>query len=370
MKKDKFCLTEMKRFISFQPVASVTLKQIAADLNLSLAAVSTALGTKSTSKVSPETMERVRAHAQKLNYRPSLIGKSMRSRRLKQVGIVTQFDFDARIVPVVAMPAILGLDSFLRARDWQLNTIEDNGERLEETMLPRYLREHFLDGVVVCSTSNTRDKVLRKDFEKFSIPAIFLNAIGAQNCISIDDRCGASLAVRHLLEWGHRKILFVGTRSNHYSMGERLAGFQETLKKVKLPARFNLLPAMGFDQKPGYQDRLEYNYDAGRNFVNEVYLKQRPTAIVCYDDRVALILMKGLHDAGISVPDDVSVIGYNDVPFMDLMTIPLTTVRTDFYTLGRLSGQMLLELIEKEDGSLQSIVVKPELIVRQSTRPL
>ena len=292
----------------------------------------------------------------------------MRSRRLEQVGIVIQYDFDARVIPIVTMPAILGLDSFLRGQDWQLNTIEDSGERIEEETLPRYLREHFLDGVVVCSTSKNRDKILKRDFEKFSIPAIFLNAIGTHNCISIDDRFGAGVATRHLVELGHRKLLFVGPQTDHYSGTERMAGYRKVLEGDNIPAPVHLFPRMGVEQKLGYELRLEHNYDAGRRFVEEVYSKQQPTGIVCYDDRVAMILMKGFFDAGIKVPTEVSVVGYNAMPFMDMLTTPLTTVRTDFYMLGRFAGRMLLELIENDESPLRSQIVKPELVVRQSTR--
>jgi len=352
-------------------MGKITIKEIAADLNLSIAAVSTALGSRSTSKVSAETEARVRAFAEKMNYRPSLAGKAMRSKQLRQVAILIDSDFDPRYrrLPVMDMPAIFGLNEYLRDRERQLNIIQDSGRRSTETPLPRYLREHIIDGLVVISTSAERDEVLGRDFERFSIPAIFLNAAGEYNCISIDDRAGASMATRHLIDLGHRNILYVGPPSGHCSISERQSGYKAAMETEGLDGTVYLLEEGAVEERLVYEQRIASNLGAGHRFMEDSYLKQRPTGIVCYDDRVALIVQKALHDAGFTVPGDVSLVGFNDMPFMDMLSTPLTTVRSDFYEMGQLAGRLLLDLIENQEVRVPSPIIKPELIVRQSSRP-
>ena len=350
-------------------MAASSLKKIAADLNLSVAAVSAAMGGCGTARVSEETAARVRAYAQKVNYRPSLAGKALRSQHLHQIAILVEGDFGEqfRSGPITDFPAIFGLNNFLRDRDWQLHIIDDCGHRTEQEPLPRYLRERFIDGLVVSSTSEKRNDVLKSDFARFSIPAIFMNAVGEYNCISIDDHLGACLAARHLIELGHQNILFVGTASQHYSIAERKNGYQQTLKAAGLRPSVYVLEEGHAEETETYKRRLARNKESGQRFLEKAFLKQRPTGIVCYDDRVALIVMKALYVGGFNVPKDVSIVGFNDMPFMDMLPVSLTTVRADFHLIGRLAGELLLDLIQKGDAHLPSPIIKPELAVREST---
>jgi DNA-binding LacI/PurR family transcriptional regulator len=233
--------------------------------------------------------------------------------------------------------------------------------------LPRYLREHFLDGLVVSATSEKRNEVLEEDFARYSIPSIFMNAVGEYNCISMDDHLGACRATRHLIELGHRSIMFAATASDHYSMVEREKGYRETLKAEGLEASVYVLEEGSREEKQVYERRLESNAAAGRQFLDHAYFKQRPTAVFCYDDRVALILMRALHDAGIDVPGEVSIVGFNDMPFMDMLPVPLTTVRADFHAMGCLAGHLLLDLIDNGEVRVPSPIIQPELVIRQSS---
>jgi len=270
----------MNRSIKHSAVARITIKKIAADLNLSIAAVSAALGSRGTSKVSAKTAERVRAYAAQVNYQPSLMSKAMRSQRLSQVAILVEsggFEPDVRKPPIVVdVPAIFGLNDFLREREWQLNIIEDRGRRSGETPLPRYLRERFLDGVVVISTSEERNQILRKDFTRFSIPAVFLNAAGEYNCITVDDRGGISTATRHLLDLGHRNILYVGTDTLHESRVEREGGYREVMEAESLNAPIYHIEEGSEDDRFDYQRRTAANEKARHLFLEKSYFKQRP----------------------------------------------------------------------------------------------
>jgi DNA-binding LacI/PurR family transcriptional regulator len=350
----------------------VTTKTIAADLGLTTAAVSIALNPpkSGTSKVSAATAARVRAYAAKLNYRPSLASRAMKFRQMRQIGFLVESDFGVRRrPPTVEMPAIFGLNDFLDAKGWHLNIIQDEGERRDGLQLPRYLQEKGLDGVIVCSRSQKRDDTITHDLKRFSIPAVFLNATREFNCVGLNDRWGGALATRHLIDLGHRNIVFFGRNSLHSSLGERLSGYRQVMETEGLTP-FSWVQENAPEDELDYPSRVASHHALGQWFVREIYRRQRPTAIFCYDDGLALILLRGLHEAGISVPGEVSVMGFNDMPLIDMLTVSLTTVRSDFYSMGRLAGEFLFKLMENPAEPLPSIMVEPELVLRETTRQL
>jgi LacI family transcriptional regulator len=347
----------------------VTSKTIAADLGLTTAAVSIALNpTKTgTSKVSAATAERVRAYAAKLNYRPSFASRAMRSKQLRQVAFLLESDFgDRRRPPIVEMPAIFGLNDFLDPKGWHLNIVHDKGERRPDLALPRYLQESSVDGVILSSGSQQRDEAIGHDLKRFSIPSIYLNACREFNSVGLDDRWGAAVATRYLIELGHREIVFVGSNITHSSLPERQAGYKEAMEEHGLKACCQIYETEEGDQLK-YPGRLEARRAFGQWFVQEFFLKQRPTAIFCYDDCLALQLLRALHQSNISVPGDVSVIGFNDMPFVDSLSVALTTMRSDFYRLGQIAGELLFKLIENPAQLIPSVTIKPSLIERETT---
>jgi DNA-binding LacI/PurR family transcriptional regulator len=353
-------------------MAAVTTKTIASDLGLTTAAVSIALNPpkSGTSKVSAATAERVRAYAAKLNYRPSLASRAMKFRRLQQIGLVLHSDFGVRRhYPTVEMPAIFGLNEFLDSKGWHLNIINDSGDRGAEVKMPRYLQEKGIDGVVVCSRSSQRDETIDHDLRRFSIPAVYLNATGPYNCVGLDDHWGGAEATRHLIDFGHREIVFLGRRSLHPSVLARQAGYEEAMKRAGLTP-FSFIEESPAVSANDYQARLALHRAMGQKFVQEILLARRPTAIFCYDDGLALVLMRALHDAKISVPEEVSIIGFNDLPYMDIMPPPLTTMRSDFYEMARRAGEFLFQLIEDPSRPVPSVQFRPELVVRETTRRL
>lgn len=349
----------------------VSIKSIAAALRLSPQAVSSALNGKSgTSKVSPETAVRVKSYAQKVGYRPSLAGKSLRSNSLGQIGILVESDFgNLHHIPVLQMGAIIGLNSYLLQNDWNLNVIEDTGQRVAGKALPRYLREHVVDGVIVCSSSPERDVALLADLKRFSIPSVLVNSPHEYNNVILDDRTGAQLATRHLIDAGHRDIVFVGDRVNHYSYSERLSGYRDTMTASGLrPFDYDMNLSFGHDMT--YLARLEYYDQRGRALVNDLIKARRPTALFCYYDHLALVVMRALREAGYSVPGDISLVGYDDMPYMDMLSPAFTTVHSDFYRMGQLAGEMLVQLIKNPKQPIPSKIVVPELVIRESTRSL
>jgi len=348
---------------------NVTLRHIAKALNLSPQSVSAGLnGGSGSTKVSKETTERVLAYANKVNYRPCLAGKAMRSQSLRMMGVLVESDFGARRhPPLVEMGAIFGLSTYLQERDWNLNVIEDKGDR--DHPLPRYLREKALDGAVICSHSPSRDQILRENLQKCGIPGIYLNAPGEYNAVTLDDCYGAELAITHLLQSGHRSILFLGMETVHHSFKDRLSGYSATMESAGLLARAHSLKTSTV-QNLRYDERLASFKRLAGEFVARDFPKLKPSAIFCYDDNLAMLLLQAFQASGVRVPHDVSLVGFNDQPFVDILHPALTTVRADFHEMGVLAGEMLLALIAKPEIRIPSKLLKPTLVVRDSSRCL
>ena len=149
-------------------------------------------------------------------------------------------------------------------------------------------------------------------------------------------------------------------------MAERERGFTETMESARLKAPIYHIHKNN-DERQMYENRLAVDNIEGRQFVEDYFLKEHPTGIVCYDDSTALVVMRALHQEGIAIPKDVSIVGFNDIPFMDMLPTSLTTIRADFYKMGQLAGKLLLDLIHQRVTKEPSPVMTPELVVREST---
>ncbi|MES2309110.1 MAG: LacI family DNA-binding transcriptional regulator [Verrucomicrobiota bacterium] len=351
----------------------VTLKQLAKELSLSPQAVSAALaGRSGTSKVGPKTLERVQALALKLNYRTHFSAKTMRSKHLKQIGLVLpKYEIQAGSAATfsIALLTLLGLNEAIIGREWQLQILQDDGIRSKVQKLPQYLREQSVDAVIVAGTGTERDRTIEEDLIRFSIPYVFLNEEKERNCICVDDEKGAALATQHLLDLGHQRIHFVGTGAPHYSQKARLHGYGETMKGAKeSPVFHNLL--LYLPKIKEYQNRLKIYRKNVKEFVSRVMSKNPPTALFCSDDMLALLVSSALQAAGYDVPNDVSLVGYNDFPYVGFHYPPLTTVRVNFDQMGEAAGKMILDLVKAPQNNFLPIRISPEMIVRESTQAI
>jgi LacI family transcriptional regulator len=350
--------------------SGITLKEMAEQLGLSSRAVSQALRTDEggTTRVAPETAARVRALAEQRGYRLNTSARALRTRRFRQAGILVQYDFENMKPPFVEIPAIFGLGDCLNKKGLHLIIVQDNGLRSEHGT-PEYIREHSLDGLVLCSHGHEADAQRASELLDCGVPYIWYNKNAPVNAVGIQDDLGAELATQHLVELGHRHIVFVGSVTTHDSLAERERGYRNVMKSYGLePVTWSFKNA--WTSETHYQERLARRSAHLREVIDDLMPNHRPTGIVCSSDFEALTVNRALLAAGFSIPGDVSVIGYNDLPLVDLTFPPLTTIRADFYLLGRMAGEMLLELLQESRADVKSRHICPQLIVRNSTGPV
>jgi DNA-binding LacI/PurR family transcriptional regulator len=354
-----------------EPGTGITLKEMARRLGLSPRSVSQALRNdgRGTTRVAAETIRRVQALAQEGGYRLNTSARALRTRRFRQAGILVRYDFENHQNPLSDTPAIFGLGDFLNTQGWHLVIVQDRDSDQPTEGVPQHVREHSLDGLVISSRGPEIDLKRSAQMAEAGLPHIWLNRNAPVNAIGIQDEAGAEMATRHLLELGHRRIVFFGTSTPHGSQDERERGYGKAMVSAGLEPMVWKSP-----QPPIPLDNLEERraHRAGqiRKIMEEMVPRLRPTALVCYSDLEALTAIRSLLAGGLKIPEDISVIGYNDFPLIDNVYPPLTTMRADFYLLGRMAGEMLMEHLQSPQIELPSRSIVPQLIVRQSTGPV
>ncbi|MBD0379284.1 LacI family DNA-binding transcriptional regulator [Paenibacillus sedimenti] len=331
---------------------SVTIKDIARLAGVSHTTVSRALN--DSPLINEKTKDRIRAIAEEMDYTPNFSAKSLVLDRSYNLGLFfttlskgtsAGFFYDA----------IRGVNSVIQDR-YQLivKGIDDY------TSFHSITRKSF-DGIIVVSQSDEDQPLIDHAADK-GIPLVVLNrpvdTVGVLNVLS-DEEQGAFQATSYLIRQGHRNMALIEGRVGFKSAQNRKEGFERALAHHGI----TLKPSHRF---PGLYD-LESGYKAMQQFL---MLEDRPTAVFCCNDEMALGAMKAISEAGLQVPGDISVIGFDDTVFAAYVTPALTTVRRPIEQISKEGAIRLLGNIENKQYATEQVLLKTELIVRESVHPL
>jgi LacI family transcriptional regulator len=335
---------------------AVTLREVARRAGVHPGTASRALNEAAQGLVKPETVARVKAVADELGYRPNYLARSFKTRRTFSVGVVIP-DINNPLFP----PMVRGLEDRLAEAGYVAflgNTENDSGreERILEGMLGRRI-----DGLVLATARRTDQRLV--ELGRQGTPLVLLNRVVEDNAFSsasVDDRAGVRLAVQHLANLGHRRVGHVAGPQSLSTGHGRYRGF---------------LSAMA-DQGLAPDDGLvwfapTYSIAEGLRCGTELLSRRGPpTAIVAANDMLALGCCTAVEKLGLACPGDVSIVGFNDMPFIDRLSPPLTTVRIPHYELGKQAAELLLERIADPAAPLKIVLLAPVLVVRGSTGPV
>jgi len=325
----------------------VTIEDVAQAAGVSRQTVSRA--TNNSGEISPQTRERVLRLAAEMGYRPSGIARSLATQRTHNLGLVVPdnanpfFSEVARGAEQVAHMA--GYNVFL------CNSDED-GER--ELAVLASLEEKRVDGVVLCSPRLDDDKlgalVMRHP------TAVLVNRrLDGVAAVLVDDEVGGRMATEHLLQAGHRAVGFLAGPSTSHSGRRRGEGYRAALAAAGLP------------QDPDWVRPCSPTVEGGQKIARELLAAHSElTALFCYNDLVAVGTLQACADLGRRVPQDLAVVGFDDIPLAALVTPPLTTCRVPLQTLGERAMQLLLDRIENRPSECTEVILRPELVVRAS----
>ncbi|WP_337190078.1 MULTISPECIES: LacI family DNA-binding transcriptional regulator [Saccharibacillus] len=345
----------------------VTVYDIAREANVSVATVSRVLN--NTAPVKKETRERIVALMHKHQFQPNALARSLSRKETGMIGfilpditnpffpeVLSGFDYEARK---------LGYTYFLCDT---ISTNEENERQYDrqyerESQYLNLLMEKQVDGIVMIGGRVDLAKPgseLEREVEEASkrVPVLLLNGNLPQtklNRISADQKLGAQLAVQHLIDLGHRDIAAIGGYAKMTNTQQRLLGFRTAMKEAGLPVRKEWILTEGF------------SVEKGREFASRLLgAKRRPSAIFCMNDLLAIGALKAAHRVGLGVPEELSIVGYDDIPQATYSIPELTTVSLQSQEIGRQAARTLDKMIAgKKVPRLQSIM--PELVVRETT---
>ena len=329
---------------------SVTIKDVAREARVSVATVSRALNGHE--NVAESVRQQVLATADRLRYQPHAAARSLSSRRTQTIGVVLP-DLHGEFFSEL----IRGIDAVARAHRRHLLVSSYHGHPEEQGEALRAMRGR-VDGLLVLSPYADRPGFLT-DYLPQALPAVLINTYlpdPVYPVLSIDNFGGASAMVRHLATSGRRRIAFICGPQGNFDASERLRGYRSALAEHLPGAETMELPG-DFDESSGYE--------AGKRILAG---RQRPDAVFAANDMMALGCLYAFNEAGVRIPDDIALAGFDDIPLARFVHPPLTTMRVNIAELGGLALDKLLVAIEHEgveDVTSQTLV--PELIVRESS---
>jgi LacI family transcriptional regulator len=307
--------------------------------------------------VHPSTLERVLKSARDLNYRTNAAARSLRTQRTATVGVVIPDIRNPLFPPIVA-----GMDDVLDVAGYASLVVYTGGR--DDRLVDRVdlLRQRGVDGLIV-ATAQRRDKTLDK-LQADQIPLVQVNRRTENKAIAsvtVDDIGGSAAAVEYLVQLGHERIAHLGSTQNHSTGRARLAGYRAAMRRAGLPVTPGLTPVT----------RAVTTAEGAR--VGAALLEGHPevTAIIAGNDLMALGCFEAVRAVGLRCPKDVSIIGFNDMPFADHFDPPLTTVHFDAYEMGNAAAQLLLAQLRSEGppSSVSHIEMETRLVIRRSAAP-
>lgn len=337
-------------------VSTVNMKDVAKRAGVSSSTVSRVIA--QSSAVQPETRDRVLEAMKELDYVVNGLAQSMLGRGSRAVGFLV-----SHMVGPTFADVAQGVEEEVSKSGDLLTIITTHGDPEGEMQALQQMREQRARAVLLVGASRTGPEYavsLRQYQEFLSAAGTRLVLCGHPALLSVptvpsvdyDNAGGVRAATEHLIGLGHRRIVYLGAQAGHSTAEERYRGFGQALEAADLKLERDLVPASTFELDP-CQSALEDLVAAGQDF----------TAVVAARDEIAVRALRVFRRHGISVPQDVSLVGFDDMPFMGDLTPSLTTVRVPYRELGRRAGKLIAD-----SGSVLSGTVLPvELVVREST---
>jgi LacI family transcriptional regulator len=332
-----------------------TIKDIARMANVSHTTVSRALNNKS--RIKNETKDKILAIASELNYRPNFIARSLVMKKTKTLGLVI-----TNIANPFYTELAQGIEATVRGLGYNIIFCSTHSDLSTEKHYIDMLRSKGVDGIIFSSAHMDDPNILVLAEEAF--PIVLVNRRTYHpivrekvDYVGIDNILGGFLAVEHLIRLGHQRIGIIGGSSESSVGFERLEGGKRALSIYGLEAMGDYFLEGDFLKGSGYR--------GGKEFLK---MAEPPTAIFATNDYMALGTYQAIVEEGQKVPENIALIGFNDIEFTAIKGVELTTIGQKKYEMGALAVKILVEKIEGGESkpSTKEIFLKPELIIRKT----
>jgi DNA-binding LacI/PurR family transcriptional regulator len=334
----------------------VTITDIARELNIAPSTVSRALNDHPAIK--RETKEAVQKLAEKLDYQPNFLALSLLRKKSNTIGVVVP-----EITSHFFSAIITGIQDVIANSEYNIMICLTNESFEEEAVIIKKLLKMQVDGVLVSPASETKEFNHFRALQKNGIPVVVFD----RDCpgfeadkVLVDDYAGAFQAVEYLIKSGCKKIAHLGGPLNLSTTKHRLQGYLDALKQENMSiCKEHIAHVQGFSHEDGLQPAMDL-----------LESSNRPDAIFAMNDNIAISAMHVARKLGYNIPEDISIVGFDDEPHSSFFRPSLSTVWQPVYSLGMLSARIVLQRLKEEDAQkpFREEVFKPELVIRSSSR--
>ena len=338
----------------------ITIIDVAKKAGVSKGTVSAVINTKNT--VKQNTRDHILKVMKELNFRPKGIARNLKNgNQEKSIGIIIK-DLNYPFYTSVAS----GAKDYAMSRGYSVIITSSDDDHKCEKKYSHLFSAKDIKGIIMAPIVEGMAEIdhLFK-LKMINYPFVLLEAVkGIQaNVVSIDNIKAIKKAVKYLIDSGHRKIIhFAGPPQSSHTQ-ERIDGFRHAFSESTLVFRDDMIVSIGSHYEESYTKTIEYFKNKNR--------EEYPTAIVCFNDQQALAVMTALKELNIRVPQDISIIGNDDIYYAKIYPVPLTTIRAPQHEIGRKAAEILIRNIESSTVlPTEQIVLETEFIIRESTRVL
>jgi DNA-binding LacI/PurR family transcriptional regulator len=328
---------------------TISIKDIAKATNVSYSTVSRALS--DSPRVKTETKERIQRIAAEMGYLPSAVARSLVTRRTNIVGVVVPTITDLFFAEVIH-----AIEETALKHRYGVILANSGGDPERELAAIRALRERRVDGIILVSRCSSKEDLWAE--KGIDIPVVTVNKFHKEHIgysVEADNFGSGREATQHLLDLGHRHIAHIAGLSEEWDSIERQRGYEQALRTYDLSIDPTLIARSDGQPKGGMVAMQQL-----------LALPSRPTAVFCYNDATALGAMRAAHAAGLRIPQDLSVVGFDDIDLAPYFEPPLTTVAQPKREMGEKAVEMVLDLLAG-DKLVEDCVLPSRLVIRGST---
>jgi LacI family transcriptional regulator len=327
-----------------------TMKQVAEKAGVSTTTVSHVIN--NTRVVSEDARERVLSVIQELRYIPSAVARSLKNDRTHTIGMMIPNNSNPYFAELIQ-----GIEDASFELGYNIILCNSYDDPKKQAAYIRVLMEKRIDGLILVSSGSDEDLSMLLANEVIPKVLVDREVTGvAADLIEADHVQGAYEATRYLISLGHKRIACVAGPDTLLPSGGRVAGYQRALKEAGITVCDDFVVHSDFTSEGGFNA-----------FQKLLTLDSKPTAIFASNDLMAIGGICAANQAGVKIPQDLSVIGYDDIALASFSTPPLTTIAQPKYQIGQLTAKTLVERISNPDSQVRRTMLTPELVIRQST---
>lgn len=330
---------------------AASIKDVAREAGVSIATVSRVIN--KVDVVNEETKKKVNEAIEKLGYSPNIVAQSLKTQRSRSIGILVP-DISSQVYPEI----VRGAEDVANMYDYSIILCNSDFDIQKEKKYIKVMKEKMVDGLLYMSSS--LDPEILEYIRSLNMKTVLVESSENEKVlpsVTIDNRQAAHDAVNFLIEKGHRRIAYVGIKKDRRNAwAKRYDGYEDALKEAGLNVDESLCYYGDLKAQTGYKG------------INTILEQNEVDAVFCGSDEIAMGVINGLRDKNIRVPEDVSVMGFNDIYEASIFYPKITTVAQPLYDMGSVSMRILVKKLKNEPGDQEHFVLPYQIIERDSVK--